>query len=153
MKSVRGSRAPRSVGGMSDYQTAELGPIDRWHALEGPHGMTGKLFLEGLVGSEHIGASLNGLAPGESSPFWHKHARLEELYVFLGGTGKMALGDETIDVSAGTVVRVAPDTMMAVHANADSETDLRFIVTRAGDGSLAEIGNDAEMSHAPFPWS
>ncbi|WP_162621939.1 cupin domain-containing protein [Microbacterium suaedae] len=138
---------------MSHYSTAELGPVDTWNALEGPHGMNGKLFLEGPLRSENVGMSVNGLAPGGSSPFWHLHAQLEEVYVFLGGEGKMALGDDVIEVKAGSTVRVAPKTMMAVHANADSSTDLRFVCARAGAASLLDVGDDSEISHDPFPWS
>ncbi|WP_221583331.1 cupin domain-containing protein [Microbacterium sp. G2-8] len=138
---------------MSHYSIENIGPVDSWHALEGQHGMNGKLFLEGLLGSENVGVSVNGLAPGGSSPFWHLHAQLEEVYIFLGGEGKMALGDEVIDVTTGSVVRVAPNTMMAVHANADSPTDLRFVCTRAGAASLRDVGDDAEITHDPFPWS
>ena len=65
----------------------------------------------------------------------------------------MALGDDVVDVTAGTTVRVAPDTMMAVHADADSPTDLRFICVRSAPTPLAEVGNDAEISQEPFPWS
>ncbi|MGO1848185.1 MULTISPECIES: cupin domain-containing protein [unclassified Microbacterium] len=138
---------------MSDYKITELGPVDEWHALEGGKGMTGKVFVDGLVESRNAGLSINGLAAGHSSPFWHKHARIEEIYVFLGGEGRMALGDDVVDVTAGTTVRVAPDTMMAVHADADSPTDLRFICVRSAPTPLAEVGNDAEISQEPFPWS
>lgn len=141
------------VGTMSEYTTTELGPVDAWHALEGPNGSTGKVFVDGLIGSQNSGMSVNGLAPGESSPFWHKHAQIEEVYLFLGGEGRMALGDDVVDVTAGTAIRVAPDTMMAVHANADSPSDLRFVCVRSGPATLADVGNDAEMSQDPFPWS
>src|SRR5690606_41633114 len=105
------------------------------------------------LGPSNAARSVNGLGAGKSSPFWHRHARTEEVYVFLGGTGRMALDDEVVEVREGSAVRVAPNTWMAVHADADSATDLRFVCVRAAGVPLAEIGRDAEMSHEPFPWA
>lgn len=136
---------------MSEYTSMELGPLDAWHALDGA--APGKVFLDRELGATNSGVSVNGLAAGQSSPFWHRHARTEEVYVFLGGTGRMALGDEVVEVREGSAVRVAPNTWMAVHADADSATDLRFVCVRAAGVPLAEIGNDAEISHEPFPWA
>ncbi|MBS1698294.1 MAG: cupin domain-containing protein [Actinobacteria bacterium] len=98
--------------------------------------------------------SVNSTDPGGSSPFWHRHGRLEELYVFLDGRGQMALDDEVIDVGPGTVVRVAPATWRAVHSAADAEGPLKWLCLRGGGDTLAAIGRDGERDQErPFPWA
>jgi mannose-6-phosphate isomerase-like protein (cupin superfamily) len=40
----------------------------------------------------------------------HYHPQAEELYYFVGGAGRMRLGDDEADVSAGDCVAIAPGT-------------------------------------------
>ena len=101
-----------------------------------------------------LGMSANATDPGASSPFWHRHGRLEELYVFLEGHGQMALDDEVVEVTAGTVVRVAPETWRAVHSAVDADRPLKWLCLRGGGDGLAEIGRDGELDRErPFPWA
>ena len=55
---------------------------------------------------QYIGMTANALEPGEEAGYWHTHSHVEELYVFLGGTGQMGLDDDLVEVGPGTVVRV-----------------------------------------------
>lgn len=134
---------------MSGYDVSEIGGIDTWGVAEG----TGKRFVDG-ESARFLGMSANATDPGASSPFWHRHGRLEELYVFLEGHGQMALDDEVVEVAAGTVVRVAPETWRAVHSAADADRPLKWLCLRGGGDGLAEIGRDGELDRErPFPWS
>jgi uncharacterized cupin superfamily protein len=50
---------------------------------------------EARVARTHLGAEQTGVAhfrlhPGKRSPFCHRRVRAEEVYVFLGGAGKVA---------------------------------------------------------------
>lgn len=133
---------------MTDYEVMELGALEDWSAG------TGKQFVEKEVSTRYVGASANALAPGGDAPFWHSHSAVEELYVFLTGRGRMALGDDVVEVRPGTVVRVAADVMRAWHADADSTDDLRWLCVRAGGDELAAIGRDGELDkERPFPWN
>ncbi len=133
---------------MSDYEVTEIGSPSTWGVEEG----TGKRFVD--VAASFVGASANATKPGESSPFWHRHARLEELYIVIDGAGRMALDDEVIELRPGTVVRVPGHVWRAVHCDADSPVALTWLCVRAGGESLEAIGRDGELDRErPFPWT
>ena len=136
---------------MSDYKVVEVGPLSDWADLAGV--APGKTFVEGDLGAESIGISVNSTEPGATSPFWHTHSELEEIHVFLEGDGEMALDDEVIPVGPGTIVRVGPDVWRGLRALPDSEVPLKWLCIRGGEGTLASIGNDAEIDkERPWPW-
>lgn len=130
---------------MSEYKVTTIGRVESW---------TGKQFLEGDVGAESVGISVNATEPGGQSPFWHSHARIEEIYVVLDGEGEIAIGDDVVPLSAGTVVRVAPNNMLGVRCLPSSAVPLKWICVRSGADSLAGVGKDATLDkERPFPWS
>jgi|SRR5580765_7842038 uncharacterized cupin superfamily protein len=74
-----------------------------------------------------IGAvGLETLEPGFRTPFGHKHARQEELYVILKGSGRVKIEDEILDVRQWDVVRVGTDTMRNFEAGPDGLEVLAF---------------------------
>src|SRR5215213_8670149 len=89
--------------------------------------------------SERVGVSYERLAPGVRAPFGHRHSEQEEVYVVLGGSGRVKLDDEVVDVKKWDAVRVAPETMrnfeagpdglelLAVGAPATSEPDVEMV--------------------------
>ncbi|GAA4479435.1 cupin domain-containing protein [Microbacterium panaciterrae] len=134
---------------MSGYNVYEIGAIDSWGAEDG----TAKRFVDGEA-ARFLGLSVNATDPGAGSPFWHRHSAFEEVYVFLDGHGQMALGDEVVELRAGTVVRVAPETWRAVHSAADADRPLKWLCLRGGGDTLASIGRDGELDkERAFPWS
>jgi len=133
---------------MTGYEVLELGPVDAWLELQA----NGKRFVDRLIPTQYIGLSANAFAPGTGTAVWHKHAVLEEVYVFLGGKGRMALDDDVVEVGPGTTIRVGQGVLRAIHADEDSPTDLHYLCIRAGDGELAEQPRDSERSEQPFPW-
>ena len=46
---------------------------------------------------------------GGKGSYGHRHKTQEEIYLIVSGTLQFKLGDDVIDVPAGTVVRVAPE--------------------------------------------
>lgn len=133
---------------MSDYEVTEIGNLSSWGVEEG----TGKRFVD--VAASFVGASVNATQPGQSSPFWHRHARLEELYIVLEGDGRMVLDDEVIELHGGTVVRVPAHVWRALHCDADSAVPLKWLCVRAGGDTLESIGRDGELDkERPFPWN
>jgi len=140
------SYPPGSVIPMSNV--TQIGELASWG------GETGKQFVEKEVGAQFAGVSVNTTQPGGEAPFWHAHARLEEIYVVIDGRGEFALGDEVLPLEAGTVVRVAPGVMHALRALPDSPTPMRWICIRAAGMELSEVGRDAELDRdRPFPWN
>ncbi len=137
---------------MVDYKVTEVGPLDAWSKLAGV--APGKSFVEQDLGSSNIGISVNSTPPGGTSPFWHTHSKIEEIYVFIEGTGEVALDDDTVEVGPGTIVRVGPNVWRALRCAPDSAAPLKWLCVRGGEGTLAEIGNDADIdSDRPYPWT
>jgi mannose-6-phosphate isomerase-like protein (cupin superfamily) len=60
----------------------------------------------------------------------------EEIYVIIGGGGRMKLDDRVIDVGPLDAVRVAPAVARALEAGDDGLQFLVFGPHRAGDGEL-----------------
>jgi quercetin dioxygenase-like cupin family protein len=58
--------------------------------------------------SEHLGVSYFRYAPGFHSTGGHSHREQEEAYVVVGGSGRIKLDDEVVDLHRWDVVRVAP---------------------------------------------
>ena len=130
---------------MSNYTVTEIGSIDSW---------TGKNFIQGEIGATTFGLSVNATEPGEGSPFWHSHSETEEVYIVLDGEGEIVVEGDTIALKAGTVVRVAPNSMLALHALPESTTALKWLCIRSGANTIEAIGNDATLDQeTPFPWA
>lgn len=51
---------------------------------------------------------------GGKGSYGHRHKTQEEIYFVASGTLEFKLEDEVIEVSAGTVVRIAPDVVRSV---------------------------------------
>jgi mannose-6-phosphate isomerase-like protein (cupin superfamily) len=105
------------------------------------------------IAMQYIGMTANAYEPGEEAGYWHQHARIEELYVFLAGRGQMGLDDDVMDVGPGTVVRVGQGVWRTWRCVPDSPEQLRWLCIRAGGSSLPEFPDDSERSEdRPSPW-
>jgi len=92
-----------------------------------------------------IGAvSLQRLSPEARSPFGHRHAAQEELYVIVRGHGRMRLDDEIVDVRTWDAIRVSPETMRAFEAGPEGLDYLAY-------GAPIATQSDAEVE--PGWWS
>lgn len=58
-----------------------------------------------LTGAE---ISINNLPAGTGVPFIHSHKNNEEIYVILSGKGKAVIDGETISLTVGDWIRIAP---------------------------------------------
>ena len=54
--------------------------------------------------------SYQRVPPGYRFPYGHTHKKQEEVYVVVGGSGRMKLDDQIVDVKKWDVVRVPPGT-------------------------------------------
>lgn len=70
-----------------------------------------------LTGAE---ISLNRLPAGAGVPFAHAHKTNEEIYGILEGEGTMCLDGETVALSAGDWLRVAPAAKRRLSASASA---------------------------------
>lgn len=68
--------------------------------------------------------------------------------------GEISVGDDTVALKAGTVVRVAPTSKLALRALPESTTPLKWLCVRSGANTIEAIGNDATLDReTPFPWA
>jgi len=99
---------------------------------------SGKLFLNELLGITSSEISLNKLPPAKSIPFYHKHQKNEEVYIFLSGEGEFQIDDHIFPVGEGTVVCVHPEGERTWRNKSKSE-DLIYIVVQAPEGQIEAI--------------
>jgi mannose-6-phosphate isomerase-like protein (cupin superfamily) len=92
---------------------------------------------------ETLGLSIMKLDPGFRIPFGHKHSDQEEVYVVVGGSGRVKVDNEVVELSQWDAIRFDKDTMRNMEAGPEG---IEYIAFGAGDDPL-----DAEM--APGWWS
>ena len=100
------------------------GFADRWQAR----------VARTALGARQTGVTHFRLLAGKRSPFAHRHAAAEEIYVILGGTGRMKLDDEIVDVRTLDAIRVQPEVARAFEAGGDGLEFLAFGPHHPGDG-------------------
>lgn len=70
---------------------------------------------------------------GGKGSYGHFHRTQEELYLVLSGTLQFKLGDDVLDVPAGTAVRVAPEVARSVWNEGPDEAELVIASLRIDD--------------------
>jgi uncharacterized cupin superfamily protein len=63
-------------------------------------------FANGAMGTEQTGLSFHRIKPGQRQGFAHHHEEAEEVYVVLGGSGRVKLDDDVIELGPRDAVRV-----------------------------------------------
>ena len=58
--------------------------------------------------TEHLGVSFFRYAPGHRLETGHRHGSQEEVYVVVGGSGLLRVGDDVLEIGLWDAVRVAP---------------------------------------------
>lgn len=96
----------------------------------------GKVFLQELVNSTGMEVSINVFAPGKELPFSHAHKTNEEMFIFVKGSGQMAIDGQIVAVGEGSCIRLAPKAARCVRNNGSE--DLFFVVIQAQENSLGE---------------
>ena len=89
--------------------------------------------------SEHLGVSYFRYGPGYRSKTAHSHREQEEAYVVVGGSGRVKLDDEIIELNQWDVVRVAPATIRAFEAGGDGLELIAVGSDRPEDGDGVRV--------------
>lgn len=76
-------------------------------------------FARRHLDSEQLGISYFRYSPEFRSPTGHSHREQEEAYVVIGGSGRMRLDDEIVELRRWDVVRVAPEVVRGFEAGPD----------------------------------
>ena len=140
---------------VTNHQNHTVGQVGRWSGLDQYTFQTypGKLFLKNAMRLTGMEVSLNKLPPGVEVPFLHKHRKHEELFIFVKGKGQFQVDGQTMDVSEGTVIRVAPEGVRTWRNN--SSEDLYYVVVQANSQTPCEaeiadgIGIDGPVEWPP----
>jgi mannose-6-phosphate isomerase-like protein (cupin superfamily) len=83
--------------------------------------------------------SYQRITPGCRFPSGHTHVRQEEVYVVVGGTGRMKLDDEIVELGAWDAVRVPPGTWRGYEAGPDGLELLVAGAPNLGDDPRGDV--------------
>ena len=131
----------------SAFQVLQIGAIDEWRSHYGgfrpESSRDGRRVVDHELVTQYIGITANSYEPGEEAGYWHSHAALEEVYVFLTGQGEMGLDDVVQPVGPGTVIRVGQNVMRSWRATPDTPEPLTWLCIRAGGVELERFPSDS----------
>jgi mannose-6-phosphate isomerase-like protein (cupin superfamily) len=94
--------------------------------------------------TENAAISYLRVAPNFRLPFGHTHGEQEEVYVLLGGSARIKLDDEVLELRPFDAVRIHRETMRNLEGGPDGAELILYGAPNAGPG-------DAQMS--PGWWS
>ncbi|MCW2983687.1 MAG: cupin protein [Conexibacter sp.] len=86
--------------------------------------------------AEKTGLAFMRVKPGQRQAFAHRHDEAEEIYVIIGGSGRIKLDDEILDVSAMDAIRIAPGVARALEGGPEGVEYLAFGPHYEGDGEI-----------------
>lgn len=85
--------------------------IDAVPDLAPDHGMAERQearFATGTLEAAATGLAIHRLKPGKRQGFGHRHTNAEEVCLVLSGSGRVRLDDETVELTARDILRIAP---------------------------------------------
>jgi len=121
---------------MADFTKKNLNEVEDAAVKHGFSETQMARFAGADLGCEKIGLALEGVKPGCRQAFGHRHEQDEEVYVVIEGSGRMRLGEETIEVGPMDAIRVAPGVMRSFEAGDDGLRMLAFGTHTQGDGEI-----------------
>ncbi len=87
--------------------------------------------------AQATGLAYHVIKPGQRG-LAHRHERAEEIYVVIGGSGRMLLDGEVAELAPLDAIRVAPPVARAFEAGPDGLQILAFGPHHEGDGEILE---------------
>ena len=97
-------------------------------------------FAGTALDADDTGLAFMRVKPGQRQAFAHRHDNAEEVYVILGGSGRIKLDDEVVDVKELDAIRIAPGVVRALEADDDGIEYLAFGAHHEKDGELIKDG-------------
>jgi quercetin dioxygenase-like cupin family protein len=91
--------------------------------------------LTGELGAEQVALTYRRMPQhtGGKGSYGHSHKRQEELYLVISGRLQFKLGDEVIEASRGTAVRVAPNVVRSVWNDEAEDAELVIVSIKIDD--------------------
>jgi quercetin dioxygenase-like cupin family protein len=95
-------------------------------------------FARKHLDSEHLGVSYFRYGAGFRAPYGHRHREQEEAYVVVGGSGRLRVDDDVLELKRWDVVRVAPQSVRGFEGGPDGLEVIAIGADRpeGGDGEL-----------------
>lgn len=105
-----------SIGAEPGYALINLEEVEDMAPTFGLGAFGEARFARGDLNSATVAVSLQRLRPGRRQAFGHRHDADEEIYVVLGGSGRIAIDGEVRELRRLDAVRVAPASVRAFEA-------------------------------------
>jgi mannose-6-phosphate isomerase-like protein (cupin superfamily) len=86
--------------------------------------------------AEKTGLALMRVKPDQRQSFAHRHNEAEEIYVVIGGSGRVKLDDEILDVKLMDAIRIASGVVRSLEAGPDGLEYLALGAHHEGDGEI-----------------
>lgn len=95
-------------------------------------------FVRDGLDTTQSGVSLLRLKPNQRMPFGHTHKQQEEVYVVAGGSGRLKLDDDVLELARWDAVRIAPEVMRALEAGPEGLELIAFGAPATGLGDAEQ---------------
>jgi mannose-6-phosphate isomerase-like protein (cupin superfamily) len=118
------------------YTIKNLRAVEDMAAKQGFSETQEARFAHDDLDAEQIGVSLQYLKPRKRHAFAHRHKEAEEIYVVLGGSGRVKLDDELVDVRPMDAIRISPSVTRAFEAGTEGLELLVFSPRAPGDAEI-----------------
>jgi uncharacterized cupin superfamily protein len=119
---------------MADYTVVNLKEVEDQAPKFGLSPQLEARMARVALGLENSGVSYQRIAPGFRVPFGHKHKNQEEVYVLVGGSARIKLDDEVVDLKPFDAVRVPKDTMRSFEAGPEGAEFIAIGAPNTGPG-------------------
>ena len=106
--------------------------------FDGAPGLEFRAATEAL-GLERSGLTYQRVPPDYRFPYGHTHATQEEVYVVVGGGGRMAVDDEVIELRQWDAVRVPPGSWRGYEAGPEGLELLVVGAPNLGDDPRGDV--------------
>jgi mannose-6-phosphate isomerase-like protein (cupin superfamily) len=83
-------------------------------------------FARDAIEAKRFGLSLQRLKPNQRMPFGHRHEEQEEVYVVVGGGGRLKVEDDVLELGQWDAVRVDAELVRNLEAGPDGMDVLAF---------------------------
>jgi mannose-6-phosphate isomerase-like protein (cupin superfamily) len=96
------------------------------------------------LGLERSGLTYQRVPPNDRFPYGHTHKAQEEVYVVVGGSGRMKLDDETVDLEQWDAIRVPPGTWRGYEAGPQGLEMLVIGAPNLGDSPRDDVEGERD---------
>ena len=124
---------------MADYTVVNLKEVEDQAPKFGLSPQLEMRMARVALGLENSGISYQRLAPDFRIPFGHKHKNQEEIYVLVGGSVRIKLEDEVVELKPFDAVRVHRDTMRGFEAGPEGAELIAIGAPNTGPGDADTV--------------